>query len=148
MYISNKECLVFSKIEEDKPLNKYDLVYEGDEFRVFVKELREPYRVRLSLADNNVICLRNKDGILIQYYGWNTENRIDELLDMEPCVNIPSGKDIILEVDLSDEAYDVMRYDITNVTNVTNDLDENQKVFDIFIDTFFKFQIFEKNFII
>jgi hypothetical protein len=130
--LNNDKSLVFSKIGEDEELDDYDLVYGGDNFRVFVRELIQENRVRLSLSHNNVICLR-KDGFLIGYYGCNLEDRIDDLVDMEPYVNLPVGN-IILEVDLSDEAYDIMRNDLEDLAE--EDLEDRDRIFNIFMERF------------
>ena len=110
--LNNSNRLIFSKIGEDESLDDYDFIEDDDNFRVFVTDpiIMDPIRVRMTLADNNVICLRREDGFLVNYYGWDLCDRLDEFLDDEPHVDLTNN--IILVIDLSDEAYDIMREDI------------------------------------
>lgn len=147
----DRDCLIFSKIENEdeneiEDVDDYDFVKDGDVFRVFVNPIEDiPLkRVRLSVVGNEVICLRNYEGFLIRYYGWGIEDRIDEFLDDEKIVEMPNRK-IILEVDINEDGYEVMRNDIRKYVeyhreyeSILDDLDSNERTFDIFFDRFMK----------
>jgi hypothetical protein len=64
----------------------------GDIFRVFVKPNDiKTVIVNLSLGHNNIICLRDNEGFLIDYYGWEIEDRFDDFIDTEKQVIMPTG---------------------------------------------------------
>lgn len=152
--IDNSDRLLFSKMGDDEEVDDYDFVNDGDIFRVFVKPIEDipAYRLRLYLNHNGIICLRNNEGFLIQYYGWEVEDRLDEFLDTERVVVMPKGK-IILEVDITEDGYDVMRRDIVSSLDHNResdrgdlnygDLDSNERTFDIFFDRFMRLDSFD-----
>jgi hypothetical protein len=146
--IKNSEQLLFSKIGEVDELDDYEVVQDGDIFRVFVKpfdEIQSP--VRLTLDHNGIICLRSNEGFLIDYYGWDLEDRIDPflVLDTEKVVSLPKGN-IILEVDINDDGYETMKREIIKYYMEDDDqesidnLDEldNERIFDIFFERFIR----------
>ena len=149
--LSDSDLLLFSKMDDDQELGDYDFVEDGDIFRVFVKPNDiKTVSVHLSLGYNNIICLRDDEGFLIDYYGWEIEDRFDDLIDTEKQVIMPTGN-IILEVDIKNDGYDVMRQDITSSLydegdydeSILEDLDDNKKVFDIFFERFMRFDVYE-----
>ncbi len=147
--ITDSDRFVFSKIGNDnEETDDYDFVEDGDAFRVFVKPIEDipSQRVRLSLGHNGVICLRNYEGFLIKYYGWNLEDRIDEFLDTERVVGMPNRR-FILEVDIDEDGYEIMRRDIRESADENDDdlddLDSNERTFDIFFDRFMRIGSFD-----
>jgi hypothetical protein len=149
--IKDSERLLFSKFGDDEEIKDYDFVKDGDSFRVFVKPIESipSYRLRLTL-DNGIICLRNYEGILIQYYGWEVGDRINEFLDTERVTSMPcrnSYENIILEVDIKEDGYEVMKNDITlsieDDTEYEDDLNDNKKIFDIFFERFLRLDVDE-----
>lgn len=158
----DRDSLIFFSIQniqniqnlQNEEIDDNDFVNDGDEFHVFVRDVEDRIqaRLRLSLADNNVICLRLEDGFLIDYYGWNVEDRIDDLIDIEPQVNIPNSP-LVIEVYLSDEVCEVMRQDIINErNNDLVDLDyldlenlQDNEVFNIFFERFIRLDNFQHN---
>ena len=156
--IDNSDRLVFSKVGEEEnesrsasfpsgkeEVDDYDFVNDGDIFRVFVKPIEDipSSRVRLTLH-NNIICLRNYEGVLIDYYGWEIESRLDEFLDIERMTSMPDGK-IVLEVDIKEDGYEIMRQDIISSSELDNyeesidDIIGNNRIFEIFFNKFMRF---------
>ena len=154
LVINNSDRLLFSKFGDDEEIDDYDFVKNDDVFRVFVKPNEDipSSIVRLTLGDNNIICLRNDDGFLIDYYGWEIKDRFDDLIDTERQVNMPN-RNIILEVDINHDGYDIMRQDIRQSVederdrailsddfgeSILDDLDDDNRTFEIFFDRFMR----------
>lgn len=142
----NSDRLLFSKIGDDEEIDDYDFVENGDIFRVFVKPIEDipSSRVRLTVDHNNIICLRNYEGVLINYYGYKIKDRLDEFLDIERTTSMPDGK-IILEVDIKEDGYEIMRQDISSsvLDNYEESIDDiiadNNRIFEIFFNKFMRF---------
>lgn len=142
---TDSERIVFSNREYEQIDDDMEYVKDGDHYYIFVREEAPPPRVRLTLGDNGVMCLRNEAGRLIRYCGWDVEYRLDDFLDDDPVAGMPDQA--VIEVDISDEAYDVMREDIrwTIIEDDDEDDDnlENDRVLEIFCERFVGVPAFE-----
>ena len=129
------ERIFFSdNVDDYDSIDDYDYVSDGDHYYVFIKDKDPIPRLRLTLEDN-ILCLRNEEGQLVRYCGWEPVNI------NEPQVEEP--EEAVLEVDIPEEAYDVMRGDIRSAVadedgddSDLDELDDNARVFDIFYERF------------
>ena len=126
-----------------------DYVENGDHYYAFVREEEERLRVRLTLGENGVMCLRHQNGQLIRYCGWEVDDRVDDI----PIEYIPIEEIIdeaVIEVNIEDDAYDVMRQDIRSMVEedddddeILDDLDDDERVLEIFCQRFVEIRVYE-----
>lgn len=141
---TDSERIVFSNKEYEHP-DDMDYVNDGDHYYIFVKEEDEIPRIRLTLGENGVMCLRHQNGQLIRYYGWNVS-------DMSDVSDVSDIKEAILEVDIEDieDAYNVMRQDIRFEVDDGDDYDDeiledldNDRIIEMFCERFVGIRIHE-----
>lgn len=137
---TDSDRIVFSNREYEQIDDDMEYVEDGNHYYIFVREEAPPPLVRLTLGDNGLMCLRNESGRLIRYCGWDVEDRLDD----EPVAGMPDQA--VIEADISDEAYNVMREDIRwTIVEDEDDEDnlENDRVLEIFCERFVGVPSFE-----
>ena len=128
-----------------------DFIEDGDHYYAFVREEEERLRVRLTLGENGVMCLRHQNGQLIRYCGWEVNDRVDDLIDDIEYIPIEQViNDAVIEVNIEDDAYDVMRRDIRSMVadeddddEILEDLDDDDRVLEIFCQRFVGIRVYE-----